>query len=175
MDFDVLLAKLLSPLCLLDYANVENVVDGVDDLPDLGRVLVLFVDLILKLLLEKRVSGGEHLQLALYGLHLPLLLVEAGLEVVEPPPLRSPSFIGFSVDFFFPSSQVLVLPFETSEPILEIFKARKSLVVAGLVADHRLEEICEDFVPFEVFLLVRKRSLPLCKLLLEALNFLLLA
>lgn len=175
MDFNVLLAKLLPPLFLLDHANIEYVVDGVDDLPDLGRVFVLFVDLILKLLLEQRVSGGEHLQLALDGLHLPLLLVEAGLEVVEPPPLRGPRFIRFSVDFFFPSSQVLVLPFEAREPILEVLEARKSLVVARLVDDHCLEEIREDFVSLEVLFFARKGSLPLCELVLESLDFLLFA
>ena len=70
---------------------------------------------------------------------------------------------------------MLVLILEIREPILEVFKAGKRLIVSRFVIDHCLEEISEDFLPLEVVIFVRKTSLPLGKLLLKALDLLLLA
>ena len=53
----ILLVQVLASLTLLYFANVEDVVDRIDDLPNLLRVLVLFVDLVLKVLLQDRILG----------------------------------------------------------------------------------------------------------------------
>ncbi len=69
----------LASFDLLLAAYYEDVVDGVDDLPDLLLVLVVSVDLVLEILLKRRVFLMDALQLHLQILHLTLLVIQCVL------------------------------------------------------------------------------------------------
>ena len=69
----------LASFDLLFAAYYVDVVDGVNNLPDLLLVLVVSVDLVLEILLKRRVLLMDALQLHLQILHLTLLVIQCVL------------------------------------------------------------------------------------------------
>ena len=92
-DPHVLLVQLLPSLGLLDLADVEDIVDRIDDLANFLRVLILLIDLILKILLQDRILRRNHFELTLNILHLPLLIIQGILQLVELVLLSGPCFL----------------------------------------------------------------------------------
>jgi hypothetical protein len=69
----------LASFDLLLAAYYVDVVDGVNDLPNLLLVLVVSVNLVLEILLKRRVFLMDALQLHLQILHLTLLVIQCVL------------------------------------------------------------------------------------------------
>lgn len=95
-----------------------NVVDRVDDLTKLFRVLVFLSNFIFEFLFKFGVFTREELDLGLKVLHVPLLFVEFVLEIVEIVLFPQFSFIQLLLKVSFLSNEHIVLVLETLKPIL---------------------------------------------------------
>ena len=94
---------------LLDFTNVVNIVDRVDNLTNFFRILILFIDLILKILLQFRIQTRNNLQLTLSTLHLPLQAIEHILKLIQIILLSDPSLFHININLSLSSHQSIVL------------------------------------------------------------------
>ena len=105
-------------MLLLALADGEDVVDAVNDLADLFVILVLSIDLVFEVLLQRTILLAYLLQVKLQALHLPLLLIQRVLELAELDGLLLSCQFHLLVDGELALHQFLVLALQVLEPVL---------------------------------------------------------